>query len=135
MAAPKRIKAGDIKKIRADLLTKQDWVCPLCLRNLRHILPRQRCVDHDHSLTGPSAGAIRGVLCSNCNGNDGRIRRRVICSKGSLTEIQWLENLLNYWKKHATNQTGLIHHTWKTPDERRLITNRKARARRRVVKG
>jgi hypothetical protein len=84
-------------------------------------------VDHDHSKEGPNAGAIRGVLCSNCNGNEGRIRRRVLCAKGHLTEIEWLQNLVTYWRVHQTNQTGLIHHTHKTPNEERLLKNQKAR--------
>lgn len=125
-----RIKATDLKNLRAKLLREQEWKCPLCGRDLHYIRPQQRCVDHDHSKTGPAAGAIRGVLCANCNGNEGRIRRRVICSMGVRSEIEWLENLLAYWKKHQTNQTGLIHHTYKTPDEERLLRNKKARQRR-----
>jgi hypothetical protein len=95
---------------------------------------KQRVVDHDHALSGPSAGAVRGVLCSNCNGNEGRIKKRAQCAKGHLTELQWLQNLVKYLEKHKINQTGLIHHTWKTPEERRLIKNQKARAYRARVK-
>ena len=125
-----RLKQIDLKVVRAALLEEQNWECPLCRRNLKYIQPAQRCVDHDHSKTGESAGAVRGVLCKNCNGNEGRIRRRVLCSQGSLESIDWLENLLAYWKLHATNQTGLIHHTHKTATELRLIQNKKARERR-----
>jgi hypothetical protein len=123
----RKIKASDLKWVRDMLLEKQGWVCPLCGRDMRNVQPRQRCVDHDHALDGPAAGAIRGCLCSNCNGNEGRIKNRVDCSKGNLNPIEWLENLLNYWKKHRTNQTGLIHHTWKSPEERRILKNQKAR--------
>jgi len=130
-----RAKPKDLAAIRKVLLDEQGWLCPLCQRDLHYVLPKHRCVDHSHDKTGLAAGAIRGVMCSNCNGNEGRIRRRVVCSKGSLTEIEWLENLLNYLKKHAVNQTGLIHPRHKTPDELRLATNAKARARRRTVKG
>jgi uncharacterized protein YbaR (Trm112 family) len=130
-----RIKAGDLKEVRAALLLEQDWVCPLCERDLHYIKAQQRCVDHDHSATGPTAGSIREVLCSNCNGNEGRIRNRVLCAKGAMNEIDWLENLLNYWKKHQTSQTGLVHHTHKTQEEKRLLKNKKARAYRRRKKG
>lgn len=122
-----RIKAVDLKLVRKTLLKQQEWICPLCERDLHYVKPQQRCVDHDHTKTGPSAGAIRGVLCSNCNGNEGRIRRRVLCAMGHLSEIEWLENLLDYWKTHSVNQTGLIHHTHKTPNEERLLKNKKAR--------
>ena len=129
-----RIKPLDLKVVRAALIQEQGGICPLCHRELKYIKPQQRCVDHDHSKTGPSAGAIRGVLCSNCNGNEGRIRNRVLCSKGHLSEIEWLEHLLAYWKTHTVNQTGLIHHTHKTPEEARLLRNKKARAYRRKAK-
>lgn len=129
-----RIKPIDLKVVRAALLSAQDNICPLCERDLTYIKPQQRCVDHDHSKTGPAAGAIRGVLCSNCNGNEGRIRRRVLCAKGHLNEIEWLQNLLDYWRQHQENQTGLIHHTYKTANEERLIKNQKARQYRAKVK-
>lgn len=122
-----RIKPLDLKLVRAALLKEQDNLCPLCERDLSYIKPQQRCVDHDHSKEGPSAGAIRGVLCSNCNGNEGRIRTRVLCAKGHLSELEWLENLVAYLRKHETNQTGLIHHTHKTPNEERILKNKKAR--------
>jgi hypothetical protein len=129
-----RIKQVDLKVVRAALVKEQGGLCPLCERELSYIKPQQRCVDHDHSKEGPSAGAIRGVLCSNCNGNEGRIRSRVLCAKGHLSEIEWLQNLLDYWKAHQTNQTGLIHHTHKTPNEERLLKNKKAREYRRRKK-
>lgn len=122
-----RIKAVDLPKVRTALLKEQDNICPLCERDLSYIKRQQRCVDHDHSKTGDNAGAIRGVLCSNCNGNEGRIRRRVLCAMGHLTEVEWLQNLVDYWRLHQANQTGLIHHTYKTPNEERLIKNKKAR--------
>jgi len=126
-----RLKPTDLKIVRAALLKEQGGICPLCERELKYVKPQQRCVDHDHAKTGASAGAIRGVLCSNCNGNEGRIRRRVLCSKGHLSEIEWLRNLLVYWEHHTVNRTGLVHHTYKTPDEERLLRNKKARAYRR----
>jgi hypothetical protein len=130
----RKILRTELPKIRTSLLDAQGWLCPLCQRDMRMVAPRQRCVDHDHSLTGPSAGAIRGVLCSNCNGNEGRIKRRVLCSQGNLTSIEWLENLLDYWKTHRINKTGLIHHTYKTTEERRLKRNADARRRRAAKK-
>jgi hypothetical protein len=129
-----RLKPADLKVVRKELLDKQDWLCPLCQRQMKYIKPAQRCVDHDHAVTGPTAGVVRGVLCSNCNGNEGRIRRRVLCSQGHLSQIEWLENLLNYWKLHSVPQTDYLHHTHKTPDEKRLLKNAQARKRRAVSK-
>lgn len=124
----RRITESQLKDVRQKLIKEQKGLCPLCGRNLLNLRPKQRAVDHDHAFTGPAAGAIRAVLCLNCNGNEGRILRRVNSSKHNLNRIEWLENLLNYWKKHTTNQTGLIHHTWKSPEERRLLKNKKAKA-------
>ena len=123
-----RIKAVDLKVVRQALLKEQDWICPLCERDLHYVKPQQRCVDHNHAKQGDSAGAIRAVLCSNCNGNEGRIRNRVLCAKGHLDEIEWLQNLVDYWREHQENQTGLIHHTHKTANEERLLKNKKAKA-------
>ena len=129
-----RIKPADLKAIRTALIRKQEGLCPLCERELSYIKPQQRCVDHNHAKTGAAAGAIRGVLCSNCNGNEGRIRRRVLCAKGHLSELEWLKNLVAYWEEHQENQTGYIHHTYKTAEEERLLKNKKARQRRRKLK-
>ena len=130
----RRIKPAELPAIRKVLLDNQGWKCPLCERDMKYIKPQQRCVDHDHAKTGPSAGALRGVLCSNCNGNEGRVRRRVLCAQGHLTTIEWLENLLAYYKLHTTNQTGLVHHTHKTQEEVRLKRNADARKRRAAAK-
>ena len=130
-----RIKPADLPVVRKYLLDVQGWKCPLCNRDMHYIKPQQRCVDHDHSKTGPSAGTIRGVLCSNCNGNEGRIRRRVLCSQGGMASIEWLQNLLDYWTQNRTNKHGIIHHTHKTQNEERLLRNKKARARRVKAKG
>jgi len=124
---PRKITRKELNTVRTKLLDQQGWKCPLCERNMKLVRPAQRCVDHDHSKTGPSAGAIRGVLCANCNGNEGRIRTRVVSAQGSLSSIEWLTNLLDYWRKHTTNQTGLVHPTYKTPEELREQRNKKAR--------
>lgn len=104
-----RLKTTELKEVRQELFVKQKGICPLCETDLGALPSKQMCVDHDHAKTGPSAGAIRGVLCSNCNGREGAIRNRVMRAKRKITPIKWLENLLAYWKKHSTNQTGLIH--------------------------
>lgn len=43
------------------LLKSQNGVCAICKRNVPH-KGDSMCVDHDHS-----TGAVRGILCSNCN--------------------------------------------------------------------
>ena len=106
----RQVKAGEIPKIREYLMReKQNYICPLCGINMLNLTPKSRCVDHDHRKTTPNAGGIRGVLCSNCNGMEGKVRNAVVRAKRRGTEMQWIENLVAYWLKHETNQTGLIH--------------------------
>ena len=79
-------------------------------------------LDHNHT-----NGVIRGVLCNNCNGIEGKIANRVNRAKRDLTIEEWLANLAAYWSKHKTAATPYIHPTHKTKDEKRLAINAKAR--------
>lgn len=117
-----RIKASQIKAVTARILAEQSGICPLCRQE---IPDGMACLDHDHA-----TGEIRGVLCRNCNGIEGRIRNRVTTARRKLSSIEWLANLLAYWKLHRTSQHHLLHPTYKTEDEKRLLRNAKARARR-----
>lgn len=121
-----RIKASQIKAVTARILAEQGGVCPLC----RQTIPDgMACLDHDHT-----TGEIRGVLCRNCNGIEGRIRNRVTSAKRKLSSIEWLNNLLEYWKLHRVSQHHLLHPTFKTDDEKRLLRNARARTRRAAAK-
>jgi len=84
-------------------------MCPLCGVSLMALPSRSRCLDHDHRKTTPNAGGIRGVLCSNCNGMEGKIHNAAVRASRGITREQWVENLLIYWNKHATNVSGFIH--------------------------
>ena len=122
MTEPKetrQVKQSELREIREKLIKKQKGLCKLCGTNLLLLDPKLRCVDHDHKKTGDSAGAIRGALCSNCNSMEGKIYNRVVRAKRKLTHIQWLENLLKYWKYHQTNKTGLVHPKHKVVKKRR----------------
>ena len=97
------------------------------------LTPREKepTLDHDHS-----TGFIRDVICRNCNAMEGKIRNIARRSKNGMTEIDWLENMLNYWKRHQSSQhSGLIHPTHKTPAEKRELRNAKARKKRAALKG
>lgn len=107
--SPIKLAVNQLPQVREMLLKHQNNRCPLCNIDLSTLTSKQQHVDHDHSKTGPSRGAIRAVLCGNCNMKEGPINNRAIRAKRKLTKIEWLENLLNYWKKHQSNQTGLIH--------------------------
>lgn len=117
-----KMKRSQIPAVTAEILAEQKGICPLC----KQVIPKgMACLDHDHV-----TGEIRGVLCRNCNGMEGRIYNRVIAAKRNLTCIEWATNLVKYWKYHQVSRHHLLHPTFKTEDEKRIERNAKARARR-----
>lgn len=91
---------------------------------------KKPALDHDHQ-----TGFLRDVLCLNCNGIEGKVFNLARRAKGNMTEVEWIENWLAYHKRHATPQHGgVLHHTHKTEEEKRLERNRKARLRRAKAK-
>jgi hypothetical protein len=87
------------------------------------------CLDHNHK-----TGLIRGVLCRNCNGIEGKIYNLANRAKRTLTTKDYLGQVILYWIKHETDNTGLYHPLHKTVDEKRIATNAKARKRRAKLK-
>jgi hypothetical protein len=85
----------------------------------------EACLDHDHK-----SGLIRGVLCRNCNGIEGKIFNLANRAKRTLTTKDYLGRVILYWIKHETDHRGLYHPLHRTVEEKRLRTNRKARERR-----
>ena len=103
-----KVKAKDRLLIIKDLLEKQDNKCPICGRDLSSVLTRNICIDHDHS-----TGMIRGALCRNCNGIEGKINNLVKRVYQRPTASVLFQRLLDYWKWHKDNPSGLIYHTYK----------------------
>lgn len=111
------------------LLKKQGYKCPLCTGSLRATAIKSPVLDHDHQ-----HGHIRDVLCNNCNGIEGRVRSLANRAKNGRTAKEWVSSLVDYWTRHETSQHGLVHHTFKTPEDKRLAANKKARERRAKMK-
>lgn len=44
------------------MVAKQNNCCAICDRDFAKLPPRHRCIDHDHQ-----TGAVRALLCHNCN--------------------------------------------------------------------
>ena len=68
------LKYKDIKKIREDLLSRQDHICPICAREVNSPV-----LDHHHCrkpING--SGCVRGVLCSGCNILVGKIENNCV---------------------------------------------------------
>lgn len=125
-----RIKASQAEQVRVHLLKSQKYRCPLCGGSMTANSKKQPVLDHDHQ-----TGYLRDILCRNCNGIEGKVYNLARRAKADLTTLEWLEHLLLYWKRHTTPQHGgILHHTHKTPEEKRLANNAKARAKRAALK-
>ena len=126
----RKIKRNEIPIATQALLKKQGYTCPLCGGSLRAGAKKEPVLDHDHE-----TGAIRDVLCRNCNGIEGKIYNLVRRARNGMAYVAWLGRLAQYWERHKVNQHNLIHPTHLTEEEKRLKRNAKARARRAAAKG
>lgn len=118
-----RIKNSDIPALREKIISEQQGKCCLCDIDLKLVVP---CLDHDHE-----TGFIRGVLCGNCNGIEGKIHNLVRRAKRQMSKVDFLNRVIVYWVENTLKPRNEIHPTHKTPDEKRLRRNKKARERRR----
>lgn len=85
-------------------------------------------LDHCHK-----TGAVRGTLHRSCNALLGKVENNV-ARFGVKNLPAFLHGAASYLQRHATNITGLIHPTHKTPEEKRLARNTAARNARAVKK-
>ena len=116
-----RIKRAELPRVRQKLITDQGNECPLCSRNLKKMI-KTPAVDHCHK-----TGFIRGVLCLNCNGLEGKltnILRRIDVSK--LGEEELLNRFLSY---RQVEHTKMIYPSHQTAEEKRTKKNKRARAK------
>ena len=93
--------------------------CGLCKLPIK--LPR---ADHDHA-----TGAMRDAICNGCNAVLGKIEN-AYRRYGVQNLSAFLHGAATYLQLHTTDQHGLIHPTHKTDDEKRILRNTRARAKR-----
>jgi hypothetical protein len=117
-----RIKISQIPAYRDKYIIDQKGKCWLCEIDLNKVTP---CLDHDHE-----TGFLRGVLCQNCNGIEGKIHNLTRRAKRDKTKMEFLDKVMSYWSLFNAHPRTEIHPTHKTPDEKRLRRNKKARERR-----
>ena len=118
-----RLKAKDIPALRAAIALDQDGTCWLCEVPLGGDI--KACLDHDHK-----TGLIRGVLCGNCNGIEGKINNLANRARRGKDKRDFLNEVVAYWDSFAANPRKEIHPTHKTEDEKRIRRNKKAKERR-----
>lgn len=130
---PRRLSKSEVPAVRSRLQAQQQNKCALCRVDLNEKEVKagklknkyRACLDHDHQ-----SGYVRAVLCNNCNGIEGKIFNLANRAKRRRTPLLFLADLVRYWHKHRTDQTGLIHPDHKTSEEKRLERNKKQRVRR-----
>lgn len=109
---PVQLKNKDIPEIRSKILKEQEGLCVLCNKPITE--RSGISLDHQHKLKSSEigidgGGLIRGVLCRSCNVQEGKIwnsTQRYIQAKTVQDRIDWLENLIQYYKKENYN---IIH--------------------------
>lgn len=121
-----RIKQKDIDSFRKQISAEQGNKCWICDVDLSTVMA---CLDHDHH-----NGAIRGVLCQNCNGIEGKISNLANRGKREKTRYEFVNKVLSYWNFFSATKRNIIHPTHKTADEKRLLRNKRARKRRKERK-
>lgn len=128
-----KIRHVDLAKVRLAILKAQGFKCPLCLQPLHESSTKKKpTLDHNHT-----TGYIRGVLCNNCNGKEGKIwnAARIAAGKGKST-LDWLQRLVFYHDLHLDPQwgshtrRGLIHPTFKSKNDKRLKALARAKRKR-----
>lgn len=123
----RKLKTTEVATVRASLLERQQFRCAICQLPCR---PPQDVLDHSHS-----TGLVRATLHRGCNSLLGKVENNYK-RYGVSNLAAFLHGLPAYLQRHTTDQTGLLHPTHKSDEERRVARNakaRKARATKKVI--
>lgn len=121
----RKLKSKDVKSMRQAMLESQEFTCAICK------LPcdeEQAVLDHDHK-----GGHVRAVLHRGCNAAEGKIMN-TLRRYGIKDPHKFLRELMQYHELHATNQTGLIHPTHRTEEEKKELAKKRAKRKRTLAK-
>lgn len=118
-----KLKVAEVKVIRERLAIQQGGRCAVCQ------LPLTKPVlDHDHV-----TGAVRAVLHNGCNALLGKVENNHK-RYGVVNLAAFANGIASYLQRHTINQTGYLHPTHRSDDEKRERRNTKARAARAASK-
>lgn len=124
-----RLKTSQIPAVKEALLHEQEGRCALCRIKLDRVPTKDICLDHCHV-----TGNIRGILCRNCNGCEGKVFNLARRAKREATPLIWLQRLVEYMQTHIESPSDVYHPLHRTEDEKRLLRNKRARAKRAAAK-
>jgi hypothetical protein len=111
-----RLKTTEIERWRTGRIAANGGKCGLCQLPIKNPV-----ADHDHA-----TGIMRDAICRSCNSGLGQIERAV--SRFGIPNIQaFLFGSAKYLQRHDTPQHSVLHPTFKTEDEKRLLRNKRAR--------
>lgn len=122
-----RLTLKQVPIVKAAILNnRQEGKCPIC--DTRRTV-QEVCLDHDHI-----TGQVRGALCRNCNGIEGKIKNLVVRGRRGKPMTEYLGRLILYWMKYEQNPNNFLYPSHKDEDEKRLARNLKARKTRAKTK-
>lgn len=97
------LSGKSFKQEKEKMYKAQKGLCCICKLELDKDVQKNH-LDHDHSLSGPEAGKVRGLLCALCNAAEGQMKHKFNRSglKSKVEYITWMENLLFYLKQDSS---------------------------------
>jgi len=121
MTNPRKLKSKEVKPVRQAMLESQAYSCAICKLSVEE---DQAVLDHCHR-----GGHVRAVLHRSCNSLLGKVENNAPRYGMKVEQlVGFLNGAAAYLDTHRENQTGLIHPTHFTAEEK--VERRKAKVKR-----